>query len=138
MIFVGYFSTINDDESAEILNGYSKEIYAVRGNCDNEKIEQLLQFGLLDIRHINLNNNIITLTHGHLYNSYNLPAYCGEIFLSGHTHYGMITKKEGKIFANPGSISRPRNGAEHTYLLIDDHKIYLKNLEGHVLIEEEL
>lgn len=50
----------------------------------------------------------------------------------------MITKQDGKIFANPGSISRPRNGSECTYLLIDENKIYLKNLEGQVLVEENI
>ena len=138
MISAGYFSTINDDEVADLLNKYSKEISAVRGNCDNERIEDLLQFALLDVRHINLNGKVITLTHGHLYDKYHLPEYCGDIFLSGHTHYGMITKQDSKIFANPGSISRPRNGSERTYLLIEENKIYLKNLEGQVLVEENI
>ncbi len=136
MTSAGYFSTISDDEVANLLNKYSKEISAVRGNCDNDRIEELLQFALLDIRHINLNGKVITLTHGHLYDKYHLPDYCGDIFLSGHTHYGMITKQNGKIFANPGSISRPRNGSERTYLLIDENKIYLKSLEGEILLEE--
>ena len=47
-----------------------------------------MQFALLDVRHINLNEKVITLTHGHLYDKYHLPEYCGNIFLSGHTHYG--------------------------------------------------
>lgn len=97
-----------------------------------------MQFALLDVRHINLNGKVITLTHGHLYDKYHLPEYCGDIFLSGHTHYGMITKQDSKIFANPGSISRPRNSSERTYLLIDENKIYLKNLEGQVLVEENI
>lgn len=136
MTSAGYFSTISDDEVANLLNKYSKEISAVRGNCDNDQIEELLQFSLPDITYINLNGKVITLTHGHLYDKYHLPDYCGDIFLSGHTHYGMITKQNGKIFANPGSISRPRNGSERTYLLIDENKIYLKSLEGEILLEE--
>ena len=123
---------------AETLNKFSGEIIAVRGNCDNEDFERGLDFGLMDIRHINLNQNVITLTHGHLYNRYNLPEYYGEIFLTGHTHYGMIYKEEGQLFANPGSISKPRNGSEHSYLVIDENKIILKNLEGKILIEENI
>lgn len=136
--FAGYFSSINDEEVANMLLPYAKEISAVRGNCDNEHIEQILPFGLLDIRHINLNGKIVTITHGHLYNKYNLPEYCGDIFLSGHTHYGIISKEHNKIFANPGSISKPRNGSEHTYLLIDETNIYLKNLEGQIIEQEDI
>ena len=49
-----------------------------------------------------------------------------------------IDKTDKKIFANPGSISRPRNGSEHSYLIIDENKIVLKNLEGKILVEEEI
>ena len=48
----------------------------------------------------------------------------------------MIQKEDGKIFANPGSITKPRNGSEHSYLVIDENKVILKNLEGAVLLEE--
>ena len=138
MISAGYFSTINDDEVADLLNKYSKEISAVRGNCDNERIENLLQFALLDVRHINLNGKVITLTHGHLYDKYHLPEYCGDIFLSGHTHYGMITKQDSKIFANPGSISLPREKSEHSYLIMEQNELILKNVDGKVLKRYEL
>ena len=136
--FSGYFNSSSDYEVAEILNNFTGEITAVRGNCDNENFEEMLNFELMDIRHVNLNGNVITLTHGHLYNKYNLPEYCGEIFLSGHTHYGMIEKTEERIYANSGSITKPRNGSEHSYLIIDESKITLKNLEGKILIEENI
>ena len=136
--FSGYFNSSNDYEVAEILNNMVGEICAVRGNCDNESLEELLNFGLMDIRHINLNGKVVTLTHGHLYNQYNLPEYCGDILLTGHTHYGMINKIEDKIFANPGSISKPRNGSEQSYLIMDEEEIVLKNLEGKILIQESI
>lgn len=136
--FSGYFNSSSDYEVAEILNSFAPEITAVRGNCDNERVEEMLNFGLMDIRHINLNGKIVTLTHGHLYNKYNLPEYCGDIFINGHTHYGMIEKMEEKIFANPGSISKPRNGSDHSYLIIGENKMILKNLEGKILVEEDI
>lgn len=136
--FSGYFSSSSDYEVAETLNNFKGEICAVRGNCDSEHFEEMLNFSLTDIRHINLNGKVVTLTHGHLYNKYNLPEYCGDIFISGHTHYGMIDKQKDRIFANPGSISRPRNGSENSYLIIDENKITLKNLEGKTLIKENI
>ena len=136
--FSGYINSSSDYEVAELLNELVGEITAVRGNCDNEEFEEIINFSLMDLRHININGKVVTITHGHLYDRYNLPEYCGDIFISGHTHYGMINKTEEKIFANPGSISRPRNGSEHSYLIIDENKITLKNLEGKILIEEKV
>lgn len=136
--FAGYFSSSSDYEVAEMLNEFADKISAVRGNCDSERFEEKLNFGLMDIRNINLNKNVITLTHGHLYNKYKLPKYCGDIFISGHTHYGMIDKQPDRIYANPGSISRPRNGSERSYLIIDENKIILKNLEGMAIVEEDI
>lgn len=136
--FSGYFNSSSDYEVAELLNELIGEITAVRGNCDNEDFEEMINFGLMDLRHININGKIVTITHGHLYDKYNLPEYCGDIFISGHTHYGLIDKTDERIFANPGSISRPRNGSEHSYLIIDENKITLKNLEGKILVEENI
>lgn len=136
--FTSYFNSSQSIETAEILNEFSNQIYAVRGNCDSEGFEELLNFGLMDIRHININNKVITMTHGHIYNRYNLPEYCGDIFLCGHIHYGFIQKENDKIFANPGSITNPRNGSEHSYLIIDEISITLKNLEGTILLNEKI
>ena len=136
--FTSYFNSSSSMEVAEILNEIADEICAVRGNCDSELFEEMLNFGLMDIRHININGKVITLTHGHLYNRYNLPEYYGDIFLNGHIHYGTIQKDGDKIFANPGSITKPRNGSEHSYLTIDEKSIILKNLEGTTILEEKI
>ena len=136
--FTGYYSSSSSMEIAEILNQISDQICAVRGNCDSENFESMLNFELMDIRHINLNGKVVTLTHGHIFNKYNLPEYCGDIFLNGHIHYGTIQKENGRIFANPGSITKPRNGSEHSYLTIDEEEIQLKNLDGIILLEEKL
>ncbi len=136
--FAGYFNSSADFEVAEVLNEISDKICAVRGNCDNEHLESMFHFGLMDIRSINLNSVIVTLTHGHLYDKYHLPDYCGDILLTGHTHYGIIDKQDDKIFANPGSISRPRNGSLKTYLTIDDKEVCLKTLDGNVIHSESL
>ena len=53
----------------------------------------------------------------------------------GHIHQGFIQKKENFIFANPGSISLPKCNTEHSYIIIDDNKIILKDLDGTKLQE---
>ena len=51
----------------------------------------------------------------------------------GHTHVGMIEKMGDRIIANPGSISKPRGGTKKSYLIIDEEKIELKELNGELI-----
>ena len=136
--FTSYLNSTSNIEIAEMLNEMANKICAVRGNCDSEFFEGELSFELMDIRHINVNDKVVTLTHGHIYNKYNLPEYYGDIFLNGHIHCGTIEKRGDKIFANPGSITKPRNGSQHSYIIIDEKNITLKNLDGEILLEEKL
>ena len=57
----------------------------------------------------------------------------GDIFLCGHTHVGSLEKIEGKIIANPGSISKPRGGSKKSYIIIDEDKVILKTLKGDII-----
>ncbi len=56
----------------------------------------------------------------------------------GHTHQGFIGEKEGYIFANPGSISLPKCNTEHSYIILEDNKIILKNVEGKIISQKEI
>mgnify|MGYP003306604119 CR=1 FL=1 len=73
------------------------------------------------------------LTHGHKYNIGNVPPNFGDMLIYGHLHQGFIIKEDGKIFANPGSISCPRNGSEHSYLILTEEKITLKDIDGNIV-----
>lgn len=131
--FGGYVHSSSDYEVAEELNNMAGAIIAVKGNCDSEYIDDIFNFGLTYMRTIEINNKKITLTHGHIYGPYNLPSDCGEIFLFGHTHHGMIEKQGERIIANPGSISKPRGGTKNSYLIIDEDNIQLKDLQGEII-----
>ena len=133
-----YGGSTYDYAIAENLNEFSDEIIAVIGNNDSFEFEELLDFKLEDVANIKLNNKKITMTHGHLFRKNRLPADCGEIFLQGHSHVAEILQIDDKIIANPGSIGRPRNGAQASYLIIDEEKIILKNLDGEILEEFSL
>lgn len=131
--FSGYYFSSSDFEVAEILNNMAGVIVAVKGNCDSFETDNLFNFGLGYLKTIDVNGIKLTLTHGHMYNRNNLPENCGDIFLSGHTHVGNIEKINGKIIANPGSISKPRGGTKKSYLIIDENDIELKTLEGETI-----
>ena len=120
---------------AEILNGFKDKLLVVKGNCDAEVDEMISNFKFEDHLLLNINGKNIYFTHGHKYNIEVIPYEDFEILIYGHIHQGFIQEKEGYVFANPGSISLPKCGTEHSYLILEENKIILKNVEGNVLQE---
>lgn len=125
----------NPSELAGLLNGFSDRIIAVRGNCDSEVDEMVLNFPINAPYTIILNNSRrIFLTHGHIYNESNLPKLSGgDIFAYGHTHIPKAEKKDNLFIINPGSISLPKEGNPNSYGILDDICFRIKDFEGNVL-----
>ena len=128
-------SKSDNEQISEILNNMKGKIEVIRGNCDTRDFEELLDFEIFDMDNLYVNGKVVSITHGHYYNCYNLPYNCGDIFIQGHTHIPMLLKSNEKILANPGSISRPRGTDLRCYIIIDEEKIYLKILEGNTVKE---
>ena len=61
-----------------------------------------------------------------------------DVMIYGHIHQGFIQEKEGFVFANPGSISLPKCNSAHSYIVLVDNKIVLKDVDGEVLKEYEM
>ena len=78
----------NPKEVIALLNELKDMIIAVRGNCDSEVDEMVLEFPIMaTYSHILYNSRRFFLTHGHIYNEDNLPSLGkGDVFLYGHTH----------------------------------------------------
>lgn len=123
----------SNNKIAEILNGMKDKIQLIRGNCDTADFEELLEIKLLNMDNLYMNGIFVTITHGHNYNCYDLPSYCGEIFIQGHTHVPMLQKSKDAILANPGSVTKPRGVDLRCYIIIDDENITLKTLDGKVV-----
>ena len=109
------------------LNLMSENIIAVIGNCD------INTNGILfDMPYINtteLNNKIVTITHGHLYNKDYLVKLNSNIIFMGHSHIADIDLIDDKIFVNPGSISKSRSG-ENSFCIVDEDKITIRYLDN--------
>ncbi len=125
----GYFHSSSDYEIAEVLNKLPGRIIAVKGNCDSEELNYLFNFGLEILREIDINGVKTIITHGHAYSSNYVFGTEAKIFISGHTHCGMLENINEKIIANPGSISKPRNSIGKSFLLINESSIILKKLD---------
>lgn len=121
---------------AEILNSYKDKIIAVRGNCDAEVDQMISEFKLNDYVEFDFNNKKIFFTHGHKYNIDCWPPVDFDIMIYGHFHMGFIHEEKDKLFANPGSISLPKNNTKNSYLVLEDNRIILKDTEFNTIIEK--
>jgi len=124
-------------EVIDILNGIKDKILCVRGNCDTEVDQMVLDFPVLaDYGFVILNGKSIYLTHGHNYNGENPPPLAkGDILMCGHTHIPTVKEHDGFIYINPGSVSIPKENSPHSYIITDGTKILWKNLEGEIYRE---
>ncbi|MDP4179819.1 MAG: phosphodiesterase [Bacillota bacterium] len=127
----------NPKEVAALLNCYSDKIIAVRGNCDSEVDEMVLNFPIMSTYSTMLiGNKRIFLTHGHIYNEQNLPNLGqGDVFVYGHTHIPKAEKKGEVFIINPGSITFPKENAPNSYGILEKDTFKIKDLQGVVFKE---
>jgi uncharacterized protein len=121
-------------EVIALLNPIKDRILCVRGNCDTEVDQMVLEFPILADYAIIVNEaNTIYATHGHKYNEDNLPPLQpGDILMNGHTHVPKCTHHSNYIYINPGSVSIPKEGSPHSYMIIDGDDYSWKSLEDAV------
>ena len=117
------------------LNPLKDEILCVRGNCDTEVDQMVLEFPVLaDYAVIADGGLTVYLTHGHKYGEQNpLPMPKGSILLCGHTHIPACNVHESFVYMNPGSLSIPKNGSHHGYMTLENGMFTWKDLEGNVI-----
>ena len=131
----GLTEEYNPMEVCEILNGLKDKIFAVKGNCDAEVDEMISDFKMTETRKIDIFGKTFIFTHGHKYNISNYPNEHFDFLVYGHLHTGFIQKSDGKVFVNAGSISLPKDGTENSYVIIENGRVYLKNVDGEIIKE---
>ena len=120
-------------EVIEMLNAIKDDILCVRGNCEAEVDQMVLQFPILaDYCVLPCGERLIYATHGHVYNLQQLPPLQpGDILLHGHTHVPAWTPfGDGNLYLNPGSVSLPKEGSHHGYMTLEGGVCLWKTLEG--------
>lgn len=120
---------------AELLNQYAHEIIAVRGNCDSEVDQMVLNFPMMaDYHMMPMNGYKIFMTHGHLYHKGNMPALNqGDVFIHGHFHIPMAEERNGIFILNPGSTTLPKENSTYQYAILEDDFFQIKSFEGQVI-----
>lgn len=142
-------------EAADALNSIASKILAVRGNCDAEVDQMMLDFPCMsDYALLVDGEHTLFFTHGHI--SQMTPSdaenYCIgfsrcekelthfsgiSAYCSGHTHVKKLEKLEGKnllIMLNPGSTSIPRDGSA-SYAIYENGSFSLRDFSGCILKE---
>lgn len=127
-------------EVLAMLNERKEEILCVRGNCDTEVDQMVLQFPILaDYAFLYERGRMIFLTHGHIFHEQNLPMLKkGDILLHGHTHVPVCREHETYVYMNPGSVSIPKEGSVHGYLIYEDGSFIWRDLDGKSYMEYRL
>lgn len=118
-----------------LLNSMSDEILTVRGNCEAEVDDMVLDFNVLaEYAILYIENRLVFLTHGHKFNPQNMPKLKkGDILFNGHTHVSKIEECDGFTYCNPGSVSIPKENTPRGYMIVDDTAIIHKTLDGEVV-----
>ena len=145
-------------EVAKLLNGYADRITAVRGNCDAEVDQMVLDFPCLgDYALVVDADTTLMLTHGHLDLSRVVAGLPAGSFVLSHVKgigpevapafvknagaadsgskggaaetYTVPSARSSIIFVNPGSIGHPKDGSA-SYAVWDNGTVELRPLFG--------
>jgi phosphoesterase, MJ0936 family len=127
-------------EVIAMLNALKAEICAVRGNCEAEVDQMVLEFPVMaDYALLALNGLTFYATHGHVYNQEHLPPMkAGDILIHGHTHL-LKAEPAGSVYVlNPGSVSIPKGGNPASYAVLEEKQFRILDFDGNVIKELEL
>ena len=123
-------------EVIALLNEYSDKILSVRGNCDTEVDQMVLNFPVLaDYAILSLDGLTVYATHGHNYNTKTPPPLAsGDILLHGHTHVIRAEEFGNKnTYINPGSITLPKENCPRSYIVYENRRFDFYDIEGNLV-----
>lgn len=119
-------------EVIALLNKYATKIVCVKGNCDAEVDQMVLNFEILDSYDSYLNGLDCHFEHGHHLDLYNGNA---QIVFTGHTHIPLCEQENGYLHINPGSITLPKNGSNKSYIIFEGHNIKCLDIDDNIVFE---
>ena len=124
-----------------LLNEIKSELACVRGNCDTEVDQMVLEFPILaDYMLMYERGRCFFITHGHHHNTTTPPMLKeGDILIHGHTHVLTVTPfGNGNTYINPGSVSLPKEGNPKSYMVYEDGLFSIKDFCGNVIKEYKI
>ncbi|MBQ1907217.1 MAG: phosphodiesterase [Firmicutes bacterium] len=126
-------------KAAALLNAYASKIIAVRGNCDSEETQTMLEFPCTaDYTYIPFAGGTVFAAHGDVWGPDRLPPSGSfDLLLFGHIHVPVFEQIGDHVFiANPGSVAIPKAGSRMSYMTLEeDGKLVWKTLDGNTYRE---
>lgn len=122
-------------EIISLLNARRNQLLCVRGNCDTEVDQMVLDFPIMaDYCILSAGRRMIFATHGHHFNQAAMPPLQpGDILLHGHTHVpAWEPVGTDNLYLNPGSVAIPKEGSVHGYMVLTETEALWKDLTGAV------
>lgn len=119
------------------LNEIKDRLLVVRGNCDTEVDQMVLEFPVLaDYCIIQCGKKTVYATHGHVFGETTPPPMPrGSILLGGHTHVPKCVEYDTYTYMNPGSVSIPKENSHHGYMIYENDTFLWKDFTGEILRE---
>lgn len=127
----------NPKQVITILNEHKEKLMCVRGNCEAEVDQMVLEFPVLaEYMMLYIDGQVFYVTHGHHENPSQPPLLKkGEVLLNGHTHVPKCEEYENFTYMNPGSVSIPKEDSERGYMVYENGHMSWKNLMGNCYME---
>ena len=126
----------NPKQTYALLNILKESIICVKGNCDTEVDQMVLDFPILsDYSSLfldELGGKMIYISHGHHQKP---PLKQGDILVSGHTHIPMATEQDGIFLVNPGSVAIPKGGFPPSYCIYKDKTFTIRDFDDNTLMK---
>ena len=149
----------NPAEVAKMLNKIADKIICIKGNCDCEVDQMMLDFPIMaEFAIMPWGNKTIFMTHGHKYGADAVEGYykamaaykaaiengepavkpnsipaiaTGDVLLQGHTHQSVYYTMEcGVINVNPGSVSISKGGGSCGFMTFEDGVFVRYDMDG--------
>jgi hypothetical protein len=113
-----------------VLNSLASKVIAVKGNCDSEVDQMVLDFHINESAMIDIAGKSVLLTHGHHINP-EAPAKlgAGSVVLYGHFHVTKLTNVEGVTYINISSITLPKHDSVKSYGILDESGVRVFDLD---------
>lgn len=121
-------------EVIALLNAHKNDILCVRGNCDTEVDQMVLEFPIMaEYAVLTEGTKMIFATHGHKWNEDHLPPlHEGDILLHGHTHIPVCKELKTCVLMNPGSTTLPKEKSHHGYMTLENGVFFWKDFDGNI------
>jgi putative phosphoesterase len=117
----------------ELLNSMKNDILSIRGNCEAEVDQMVLDFPVLaEYALIEVDGKRLFLTHGHKNGFDNPPPLReGDVLVCGHTHVSAAKPfGNGNLYINPGSVSIPKENTPKGFIIYENGIFSFRRLDN--------